>query len=270
MNLEGRTVIVTGASSGIGRETAREFAKAGCNVVLASRDKERLEQLAGELSSLPGRRLVVPTDVSQREQVEAMVQQTLEAFGGVDILVNNAGLSLGATIAEGKLENMRYVFDVNFWGAVHCIQAVVPHMRRQKRGMLIIVSSVAGRTSIPYNGIYAATKAALIALSDALRLELANGIHVLAVYPGLTRTDIVKNAIKELDLAGPSPLLRWIPASAVAKVIVRAARRQQREAFVTWSDMAAVALNYAAPRLVDWGLRRLWFRPRRGPRMTPE
>ena len=264
MRLRDRNVIVTGASSGIGLETAREFARAGCNVVLASRNKERLDKLAQELSSLGGQRLVVPTDVSHREQAEAMVGRTVETFGGVDILVNNAGLGLDATIAEGRLDNMRYLFDVNFWGTVHCIQAVVPNMRQQRRGMIINVSSVAGRIATPYNGVYSATKAALNALSDALRMELAeDGIRVLAIYPGLTVTDFRKNVIRELGLPGPSWLLRWVAARAVAKVIVRAARRGQREAFVTLGDMVAVGAKNVAPRLVDWGVRRLWLASRR-------
>lgn len=264
MELQGRTVIVTGASRGIGLATAREFARAGCNVVLASREVERLQRLAEELATFPGQRLVVPTDVSQGEQVAAMVEKTLQAFNGVNILVNNAGLGLDASIADGNPDNMRYVFEVNFWGAIRCIQAVVPPMRQQKRGMIINVSSVAGRIATPYNGIYAATKAALIALSDALRLELAaDGIHVMAVYPGYTATDFGANAIKELERPRPLSALRGVPAAAVAKVIVKAARRQQREAYVTFGDVLAVAAKNVAPRLVDWGIDRLWLGSRR-------
>jgi short-subunit dehydrogenase len=264
MRLRDRTVIVTGASSGIGLETARGFARAGCNVVLASRNLGRLEELVGEMSSLPGRRLAVATDVSQREQVEAMMERAVATFGGVDILVNNAGLGLNATVAEGDIDNMRYLFDVNLWGAIHCLQAAVPHMRRRKRGMIVNVSSVAGRISAPYNAIYCATKSALISLSDALRLELAeDGIRVLTVYPGFTATEFGRNAISEIDLAGPSRFLRGVPARAVARAIVKAARRDQREAFVTFGDRVAVGVKYLAPRLVDWGLRRLWLASRR-------
>jgi short-subunit dehydrogenase len=264
MRLRDRTVIVTGASSGIGLETAREFARAGCNVVLASRNQERLERLAEELSSLPGQRLAVATDVSRREQVEAMVERAVATFGGVDILVNNAGLGLSATVADGDMDNMRYLFDVNLWGAIHCLRAAVPHMRRRKRGLIVNVSSVAGRIAVPYNAIYCATKAALISLSDALRLELAeDGIRVLTVYPGLTATEFGSNSVKEVELPGPSPLLRGVTARAVARVIVKAARRGQREAFVTLGDRVAVGAKYLSPRLVDWGLRRLWLASRR-------
>ncbi|MFQ6019858.1 MAG: SDR family NAD(P)-dependent oxidoreductase, partial [Dehalococcoidia bacterium] len=155
------------------------------------------------------------------------------------------------------------LFEVNFWGAVHCLRAVVPHMRRRKQGLIINVSSVAGRIASPYNAIYCATKAALISLSDALRLELAeDGIRVLTVYPGFTATEFGRNAIKEIELPA-SRVFRGTPASAVARVIVKAARRGQREAFVTFGDGMAVGLKNLAPRLVDWGLRRLWLASRR-------
>lgn len=259
MKLRDRAVIVTGASSGIGLETAREFARAGSNVVLASRNQAALELLAEELSTLPGWRLVVPTDVRDREAVNAMVERTAQEFGAVDVLVNNAGLGLDATIAEGSLENMRYVLDVNLFGCIYAIQAVVPHMKTKGSGAIINVSSVAGRISTPYNGLYSATKAALNAISDALRLELAGyGIVVTAVYPGYTVTGFGDNLLREMERPRPSRVLRGTPAKAVARKIVAAARRGDREAYVTFGDAMAVTVKNVAPRLVDWGVRRLW------------
>src|SRR2546422_6660784 len=189
MRIEGCTAIITGASSGIGQAAARELAGQQVNVVLASRSRDKLEALALDLVALPGRTLVVPTDVADRLAVEALVRKTAEEFGAIDILVNNAGSGLFAPIAGGSIENMHRLFNVNFWGAVHCIQAAVPYMQAQHRGHIVNVSSVAGHLSPPLMGVYSASKFALRAVSDALRVERASaGIGVSTIYPGLTET----------------------------------------------------------------------------------
>jgi short-subunit dehydrogenase len=265
LHVDGRTVIVTGASSGIGRETAREFARRRAHVVLASRSRDKLEALAAELADLPGRRLVVPTDVTDRLAVEALVRRTMEEFDGVDVLVNNAGVGLFAPIASGSLDNMRHLFDVNFWGAIHCIQAAVPYMRRQGRGHIVNVSSVAGKVAVPYLGAYSATKFALTAVSGALRSELAGtGIHVSTVYPGLTHTSFQENILREVAVPDPPRYLRSVAPAAVARRIVQAVRWNLRDTYVTAGDFAAVAAYPLAPALADWGLRLFWLGSRPG------
>lgn len=265
MRVDGRTVVVTGASSGIGRETAREFARRRAHVVLASRRREPLEALASELSDYPGRRLLVPTDVSDRLAVEALIRRTVEEFDSVDVLVNNAGVSLFAPVAGGSLDNMHHVFNVNFWGAVHCIQATVPYMRRQRRGHIVNVSSVAGKIAAPYLGVYSASKFALTAVSNALRSELAGmGIHVSTVYPGLTDTSLQENMMREVDLPDPPPYLRSVGPAAVARRIAQAVRWNLRDAYVTLEDFAAVATHPLAPGLADWAVRLLWLGSGRG------
>lgn len=263
MKLRGRTVIVTGPSSGIGMATARQFARAGSNVVLASRNRQALEDLAEELETLPGRRLVVPTDVTDRSAVQAMVERTLQEFGSIDMLVNNAGQGLNAPIAEGSLENVRHVVEVNLFGAIHCIQAVTPHMKERRRGAIIVVSSVVGRLATPYNGVYSATKAGLNALTDSLRQELEpHNIRVTAIFPGYTITGFQRNALSEVEMPQPSPLVRGASAEAVAKTVLRAAREGRREAYVTFGDAVAVMIKNFSPRLIDWGIRRLWLSSR--------
>jgi short-subunit dehydrogenase len=253
MRIAGHTAIVTGASSGIGRETARELAAKSANVVLASRNRARLEEVAVDLVHLPGRTLVAPTDVTERLSVEALVRRTVEEFGTVDILVNNAGIGLFAPIATGSVENMRRLFEVNFWGAVQCIQAAVPYMQSQRRGHIVNVSSVAGRFAPPYMGAYAATKHALRAVSDALRNEVAaSGIGVSTIYPGLTQTSFTEAMTQEVPVPHIPPVVRFISPKAVAERIVSAIRWNLRDVFVSPEDIVAVAGTAIAPRLFDW------------------
>ena len=253
MRIAGRTAIVTGASSGIGRETVRELTAKGANVVLASRNREKLEAVAIDLVHLPGRTLVVPTDVTERLSVAALVRRTVEEFGDLDILVNNAGSGLFASIAGGSIENMRHLFDVNFWGAMHCIHAAVPYMQSQRRGHIVNVSSVAGRFAPPYMGAYAATKFALRAISDSLRSELTDtGIGVSTIYPGLTQTSFTESMIQEVPVPHIPPIVRFVSPRTVAHRIVMAIRWGMRDVFVSPEDIAAVAASTLAPQLFDW------------------
>ncbi|MDO8615793.1 MAG: SDR family NAD(P)-dependent oxidoreductase [Dehalococcoidia bacterium] len=263
MRIPGCTAIITGASSGIGRAAARELAAARANVVLAARSRDKLEDLARDIAPLPGRCLVVPTDVTDRLAVEALVRRTLEEFGAVDILVNNAGVGLFAPIAGGSLDNMRRLFDVNLWGAVHCIQAAVPYMQSQRRGHIVNVSSVAGRLAPPYMGIYAASKFALRAVSDALRSELAgSGVGVSTIYPGLTQTNFMEHMIQELEAPALPPIARFVDARVVGRRIVQAVRWNLRDVFISPEDVLGVTLNAVVPQLVDWGMR-MFIRPER-------
>jgi hypothetical protein len=256
MQIEGRTAIITGASSGIGRAAASELAEARANVVLASRNRRKLEALALDMVSLPGRTLVVPTDVTDRLAVEALVRRTAEEFGSVDILVNNAGTGLFAPIAGGNPENMRRLFEVNFWGAVNCIQAAVPYMQAQGRGHIVNVASVAAKVAPPYMGMYSATKFALAAISDSLRSELAgSGIGVSTIYPGLTSTSFMESMTQEVEVPRLPPVARFVDPGVVGHRILQAIRYGFRDAYVSPEDIATVAINTVAPQLVDWTMR---------------
>lgn len=251
MDPKGKIVIITGASSGIGAATARVFAVAGADVVLAARSQAALEQLATEL---PGRPLVVPTDVSRAEQARALVTQTLAERGRVDILINNAGVGLAGPIAAIAPSDLEQTLAVGLFGPLATIQAAVPAMRQQQRGQIINVSSVLGLRALPYLGGYAATKAALDRLTEALRMELrGTGIAVTLVRPGTTRTGFSERRLgqgRERRRMAPA----GVPPEVVAQVLLRAARREPRVAFVTLGDRLRLAFAALLPGLAERAL----------------
>ena len=181
-DLAGRTAIVTGASSGIGRSTASALARAGARVALGARRVERLRELAEEL---PGDHFVAPLDVTDRESCERFLAGATQAFGRVDILVNNAGLALGRTpIAEGDDEDDRLVFETNVLGLVRMTRVVLPHME-DGRGHVVNLGSWAGREAYLSGGMYVGSKFAVRALTYVLRKELVGRIRVTTVDPGM-------------------------------------------------------------------------------------
>jgi short-subunit dehydrogenase len=255
--LTGKVAVVTGASGGIGAAASKELASRGASVVLAARAVERLEGLEREISASGGRALAVRTDVSDRDSVEAMVRKTVEAFGTLDILVNNAGLGLSGRVAELRPADLRHVFEVNTVGPLNCIQAALPHMR--SGGRVINVSSVVGRRAVPKVGGYCATKFALNALSDALRVEIADrGITVTSVYPGTTRTAFRKNSRRTRDeKRGWRP--KGVRPERVARRIAAAAEKGPRDVYVRLSDRLYVMATILLPGITDRALR-AWAR----------
>jgi uncharacterized protein len=251
--------IVTGASSGIGAATARALVRAGVRVALAARSTARLEALAAELNGgATGagdglRALAITTDVSDNQAVQRMVAQVVARWGRVDVLVSNAGYGMYAPLAEASLDAMHRLMDVNYFGALNCIQAVVPHMRTQGKGVIVSVSSIVGKHINPYQGPYCATKYALIAAADSLRVELEPfGIHVITSLPGVTRTEFQANALRE-RVAPPSRAgLRGVGPEKVATSIVRAIRQNgPAEVYATLFDRAYVTFATTFPRLTD-------------------
>ena len=247
--MSGKVALVTGASSGIGEATARELAARGASVVLASRALDRLEGLRREISASGGAALVVETDVSERSSVETMVWRAVGEFGSLDVLVNNAGLGLSGRISEVRAEDLRHVFEVNTVGPLNCIQASLPHMG--EGGRIVNVSSVVGKRAIPKVGAYCATKSALNALSDALRVEVAaRKITVTSVYPGTTRTSFRENSRRtKSERRGWRP--KGVTPDKVAKKIADAAEKGSRDVYVTLPDRLFVAGVTLAPGLAD-------------------
>jgi len=229
MRLVDRVAIVTGASAGIGRAVAISLARAGCDVALVARRRPLLVELAEEVRSTGRRALVLPLDVRDRAAVEDLGPEVERQMGGVDLLINNAGVGLHAPIAEAAPADVRLLFEVNVLAPIDAIRSVVPAMRRRGGGMIVNMASVAGLIPVPNIGLYCASKFAVRALSEALRVELApDHIRVLTVYPGSIATDFGANVLgrrtRPMHRIG-----RGASAEGLAARIVRAIARDHRD-----------------------------------------
>jgi NADP-dependent 3-hydroxy acid dehydrogenase YdfG len=251
--LKSKIAVVTGASSGVGEATARILARLGATVVLAARTEEKLRFLEREILAAGGRALAVRTDVTDGLSVQAMVEQAVREFGSIDILVNNAGLGLTGRVAELRADDLRYLCEVNLVGPLHCVQAVLPHMPHG--GRIINVSSVLGKRSVPKVGGYCASKFALNALSDALRVEIVErNITVTSVYPGSTRTAFRENSRRTKD-EERGWRRKGVMPEEVAEKIARAAERGGRDVYITIPDRLFVNVSTLLPSLADRVLR---------------
>ncbi|RME73986.1 MAG: SDR family NAD(P)-dependent oxidoreductase, partial [Chloroflexi bacterium] len=216
MNPEGKIVILTGASAGIGRAAAYVLAQAGCRLALAARRADVLADIVADLRGLGTEVEAFPTDMGDTRQAAALVHRTVEKFGGLDVVINNAAVGLSSPIAEMDETLARQMMDVNYFGPIALIQAAVPYLKKNSDGGLIInISSIVGRRAVPGIGNYCASKAALERMAESLRVELAaDNIRVSTVYPGVTQTDFVRNSLG--NPAGRQHRMRGVPPERVA------------------------------------------------------
>lgn len=249
--MKDKVVIVTGASSGIGRALAEVFSAAGAKVVLAARSQAKLESVA---SLLPNESLTVRTDVSDEHECQTLVEQTVERFGKIDILINNAGISMRALFKDVELKVLRQLMAVNFWGTVYCTKYALPHILEQK-GSIVGVSSIAGYRGLPGRAGYSASKFALQGFLEVVRTEhLKDGLHVLIACPGFTGTDIRNKALNESGRwQGETPLNedRLMSTSAVARHMLNACRKRKRTLILTTQGKLTVFINKWLPALMD-------------------
>src|SRR5438309_24824 len=247
MKVKGARVIITGASQGIGRAIALEFGRRGARLALAARSRPALEELAGLINADGGSAIVIPTDVTDADAVEQLAQETVIELGGIDILVNNAGIGITAPIGDASSADVEAVFRLNVLAAAAAIRAVVPTMRAQHDGMIINISSMAGKVVIPRIGYYSASKFALTAIGDALRMEEAHrGIKVMNVFPGTTRSNFGEN---RLGIRGRGAHQRVPPVSAdkVARRVASAVDRNHSSVYIALvPDRLGLPVNYVA------------------------
>ena len=250
---ERRVAIVTGASSGIGMDTALALAGRGWAVVLAARRQDRLEEVARQCRTAGGAAEVAVTDVASRQQVEALVAGVAERLGRVDVMVNNAGHGVFARVHDTTDEQMRRIFDVNFFGVFYGCRAVAPIMIRQRSGHIFNVSSIIGKRGSPFHGAYCATKFAICGLTDSLRVELAgSGVRVTCVLPATTATEFFEHSERGRKArAGYGKLQRITPASVVGRKIAATVGKPTPELVFTSGGKLLALIAALWPRAAD-------------------
>jgi NAD(P)-dependent dehydrogenase (short-subunit alcohol dehydrogenase family) len=252
-----RTVLVTGASSGIGRETALAFAAAGANLVLVARRARVLAKVAAETRRLGASTLVATADVTQAAAVTACFRKAVKRFGSVDIVINNAGVLIPAKVVDLETADLQRMLDVNLIGALHVMQEAVRQMREQGRGQIVNVGSLAGRRGFSPLGGYCASKFALVGLTEALRTELVGErIHVSLVLPGIVDTPMATAAQHDPATSDVWPEALTMPPAWVVWSIFLAIRFRLTEIAVPPGTALIEKLAALAPGATDTLLRR--------------
>ena len=256
MDIKGRVVIVTGASSGIGEATAREFGRQGAKVVLAARRVAKLQALAQEIKGMGSgaETLVVQADLSKLEDIQSLVVQTLEKFGRIDILVNNAGFGRLDWLENlDPVKDIQAQMDVNVMGVIQTTRQVLPLMIKQRSGSIINMCSMAGLVGTPTYTIYAASKHAVHGFSEALRREVKPwGIDVSLIYPGGVVTEFTQHAGIKRKTKAATPKFMLLTAEQVGSAVVKLVRRPRRMWIIPWLWSVTAFLNKLMPGFVDY------------------
>jgi short-subunit dehydrogenase len=252
-----QVVIVTGASAGIGKALALQLAEQGAKVAIAARRADRLEQIAEQCRTLGAEALAVATDVSDEAQCQVLVEKTIQAYGRLDMLICNAGVAVVALLADyPDLTLFKHVMDVNFYGAVYCTYAALPYLK-QTQGRIVAISSLGGKTALPYNSPYTSSKYAMHGFYDSLRIELAHdGVSVTVICPYWVVSEFHEAQMTKDGVAvGPRGRAfytkRMMTAERCAEITLNAARKRRREVLMSPGPLV-VWFKLLAPGLLDW------------------
>jgi len=252
MNIAGKTIWITGASSGIGEALSIEAAKKGAHVILSARNKSKLEDLKQRLEKIsPGCATIMLMDVTRKEEIIRSVEAVTKTFERVDILINNAGVSQRSLVAETPVEVDRMILETDFFGAVTLTKALRPHMIRQGGGQLVILSSMTGLYGFPMRSAYSAAKHALKGFFETAALELwNNNIKVTLVYPGRVHTDISRYCLdkdgKHYGIMDPGQV-KGIPVEICARKIIRAVERNKKSLLLGRGEIFLYSMKKFCP-----------------------
>lgn len=252
--MKDKVVIVTGASSGIGKAISEKFGSRGAKVVMAARNFEKLDRCRKELGKKNYNVFAIQADVSKEEECKKLIDETVKKFGTIDILVNNAGISMRALFEDVDLNVIRQLMDINFWGTVFCTKYALPYLLKTK-GSVVGVSSIAGYKGLPGRTGYSASKFAIQGFLETLRIEnLKKGLHVLIACPGFTASNIRNTALaKDGSVQGESPLdeAKLMTSEEVARRIVNAVVKRRHRIIMTTQGKLIVFLNKFFPKMMD-------------------
>ena len=251
---QNKVVVVTGASSGIGRAIARELAESRAIVVLASRNESALRALESELISDGGTAMAFPTDVRDEAQCKSLIEASVSAYGKIDILVNNAGISMRANFRDVGVDVLEKIMKTNFWGTVYCTKFALPYILKQK-GSIVGISSICGITPLPGRTGYVASKHAMNGFLESLRLEHnTDDLHVMLVHPGFTSSNIRNVALNNLgepQIETPLDEEKLMPAERVAREVVKGIVYRKKNITLTTEGRLITWIYRHMPNLAD-------------------
>lgn len=252
--LKGKTVVVTGASSGIGEALARECAARGARVVLGARSEEKLQRIVGEIRARGGQAVCRVVDVTREEECRELIGLAVAEYGGVDVLICNAGLSMRAIFDDVDLSVLHRLMDVNFWGTVYCAKYALPWLQRA-RGSLVGISSVAGLHGLPGRTGYSASKYAMTGFLETVRIEnLRKGLHVMIACPGFTASNVRFAALTaDGSSQGETPRdeAKMMTPEQVARIVIRGIAKRRRLCLMEAEGRATHFIKKFAPGFLD-------------------